>query len=369
MKQFKNVLEKKILKSYYNDFGKENYDAFRFGEYKTNEKTIREIIKNNIKRIIGYKKKEKAAAATLTVEKYIGRLEYVWNNLDASGKDLWINLIAFRILGYSKIKLPLNNNTYRDAISKVRTLKKGNDTINPHFLDFILERFDLHALGYDIELYFLDVGIVIDFIIEQYAYKVDNEYQIQAEKGDVVLDIGACWGDTALYFADKVGDKGKVFSFEFIPDNIEIYNKNISLNPSLSDRIQLIEHPVSDVSDRKIFFQSNGPGSRISDSPFNTQTGSTTTISVDDFVERNNLTKVDFIKMDIEGAEPAALQGALNTIKKFRPKLAIAIYHSMEDFVNIPKWLMDLDLGYDFYLGHYTIHAEETVIYAKPRAK
>jgi hypothetical protein len=37
--------------------------------------------------------------------------------------------------------------------------------------------------------------------------------------------------------------------------------------------------------------------------------------------------------------------------------------------VNIPKWLMDLDLGYDFYLGHYTIHAEETVIYAKPRAK
>lgn len=49
-----------------------------------------------------------------------------------------------------------------------------------------------------------------------------------------------------------------------------------------------------------------------------------------------------------------------------RPKLAIAIYHSIEDFVNIPKWLMGLDLNYWFYLGHYTIHAEETVLFAVP---
>ena len=54
------------------------------------------------------------------------------------------------------------------------------------------------------------------------------------------------------------------------------------------------------------------------------------------------------------------------TIKKHRPKLAIAIYHSLDDFVNIPKWLIGLDLGYKFYLGHYTIHAEETVLFAAP---
>jgi hypothetical protein len=69
--------------------------------------------------------------------------------------------------------------------------------------------------------------------------------------------------------------------------------------------------------------------------------------------------------MDIEGAEPVALKGAIKTIKKYRPKLAIAIYHSMNDFVGIPKWIDDLGLGYKLFLGHYTIHSEETVIFAK----
>ena len=71
--------------------------------------------------------------------------------------------------------------------------------------------------------------------------------------------------------------------------------------------------------------------------------------------------------MDIEGAESLALNGAIKTIKKYRPKLAIAIYHSMNDFVSIPLWLKELDLDYKFYLGHYTLHAEETILFAKPR--
>ena len=73
--------------------------------------------------------------------------------------------------------------------------------------------------------------------------------------------------------------------------------------------------------------------------------------------------------MDIEGTEPFALKGAEKTIRKFRPKLAIAIYHSMGDFINIPKWILELNLDYEIYLGHYTIHSEETIIFAKPRIK
>ena len=71
--------------------------------------------------------------------------------------------------------------------------------------------------------------------------------------------------------------------------------------------------------------------------------------------------------MDIEGAETAALEGALNTIRKFRPKLAIAIYHSSRDLVLIPNWIIDLKLDYEIFLGHYTIHSEETICFAKPR--
>jgi hypothetical protein len=73
---------------------------------------------------------------------------------------------------------------------------------------------------------------------------------------------------------------------------------------------------------------------------------------------------VDFIKMDIEGAEPYALKGAINTIKKFKPKLAIAIYHSLSDFVQIPKFIDDLGLGYKLHLSHCSIHEEETILFA-----
>jgi hypothetical protein len=73
---------------------------------------------------------------------------------------------------------------------------------------------------------------------------------------------------------------------------------------------------------------------------------------------------VDFIKMDVEGAEVEALRGAENTIRKFRPKLAISVYHSISDFVDVFELISSLNLGYRFYLGHYTIHWYETILFA-----
>lgn len=61
---------------------------------------------------------------------------------------------------------------------------------------------------------------------------------------------------------------------------------------------------------------------------------------MDKFCEERNVLP-DFIKMDIEGAELAALKGGIKTITKCRPQLAISIYHSSEDFINIPLYLKD----------------------------
>ncbi len=280
-------------------------------------------------------------------------------------KELLLEIIAYRLKGFRKIKLSRNNKEYCAALELVNKLVNEDDTLNPNFLFFILKKFDLTTIGYDVKLYFMNLGVVIDFIFEQYAYKLDRKTVVSVDEGDVVLDLGACWGDTALYFASKTGNQGKVYSFEFIPGNIDIFNKNIFLNPHLAHQIELIQQPVSNKSGEKIYFIDNGPASKIEFEPFIDQTGFTTTISIDDFVNNNGLEKVDFIKMDIEGAECSALEGAVETIMKFKPKLAIAIYHSMDDMVNIPNWINDLNLGYKLYLGHYTIHAEETVIFAK----
>ena len=72
--------------------------------------------------------------------------------------------------------------------------------------------------------------------------------------------------------------------------------------------------------------------------------------------------------MDIEGAEMHALQGASNTIKQFKPKLAICVYHDLSDFWTVPQFVRSLGLDYEFYFGHYTPHAEESVVFGRPRA-
>ncbi len=66
----------------------------------------------------------------------------------------------------------------------------------------------------------------------------------------------------------------------------------------------------------------------------------------------------------LQGAELAALKGAEHTLRRFKPKLAICVYHRLEDFFDIPDYLASLQLGYRFFLRHFTIHIDETVLFA-----
>jgi FkbM family methyltransferase len=299
------------------------------------------------------------------IDSYSKEIQKIWDNINKSDRKLLVSLIAYRILGYKKVKLPRNNSEYWEAIKIAKSLANNIDTYDPHFLHYKLKKYDLSSIGFDLQFYFTDNGVALDFILEQYAYKIKNKNIVAVEKGDVVLDLGACWGDTALYFASNTGSKGQGYSFEFIPDNLKLFEINTGFNPIVLSRIKLITNPVSSNSGNVIYYKDNGPSSKVSFDPFEGQTGSALTISIDDFVSKNGITKVDFIKMDIEGAELKALEGALKTIQQFKPKLAIAMYHNMEDFATIPNWILDLNLDYNIFIGHYTIHSEETICFAK----
>lgn len=74
--------------------------------------------------------------------------------------------------------------------------------------------------------------------------------------------------------------------------------------------------------------------------------------------------EVTFIKMDIEGAEMPALQGAKKTILRCKPKLAVSVYHKPEDFVAIPKFIKSLRDDYKYYLRAYSRTGCETILYA-----
>ena len=89
--------------------------------------------------------------------------------------------------------------------------------------------------------------------------------------------------------------------------------------------------------------------------------------TVDAFVAENGLERVDVIKLDVEGAEMQALEGAAATLAHRRPRLAISVYHRPEDLFSIPLFLKDLLPDSRFYLGHHTACALETVLYVLPQ--
>lgn len=366
--KFAAALTAKILEYSANNFD-DNYDYLRFGPIKHSfslQSKIRKfvILKNYVAKCTIT---EKAAFAKGHLEVFFFKYSSLYNLLaDFESKELLIDLICYKILGSEKVKLPLSNSTYRDQLKKIRTYADKSKMLKTNILDFVLNYYDLNFLGKDVRLFFNENGIYIDFVLEQYAYKKGLTI-IEAKKGDYIIDAGACWGDTALYFGDKVGEQGRVFSFEFIPANIEILEKNLANNPKIEKIVQLVKQPLWNQSEIELFYIDKGPSSGVSFVKLKNYNSIVRTISIDDFVRGNKISKIDFIKMDIEGAESKALEGAVNTIKKHKPTLAISIYHSSEDFVNIPEWIHELNLGYKLYLGHFTIHAEETVIIASTK--
>jgi hypothetical protein len=74
--------------------------------------------------------------------------------------------------------------------------------------------------------------------------------------------------------------------------------------------------------------------------------------------------RVSFIKMDIEGAERRALQGAEASIKAWAPRLAVAVYHKREDLFDLPLLILSYVPDYKLYLRNYTDTAADTVLYA-----
>lgn len=74
--------------------------------------------------------------------------------------------------------------------------------------------------------------------------------------------------------------------------------------------------------------------------------------------------KCTFLKMDIEGSELNALKGAAETIKKWKPRLAICIYHKPEDIIEIPLYVKKLVPEYKLKMRQYSTYFYDTVMYA-----
>lgn len=210
-------------------------------------------------------------------------------------------------------------------------------------------------------------NVVYSFLKRQYFLERPG-LRIQPEPGDTVIDAGACLGDTAVAFAARVGGAGRVFAFDPLPAHVMASRHNIAQN-GLGGCASVIPLALGNATrDAGLALAPDG-GAVVPGFSIVGQEERMPLTTLDDFVAAEKPGRIDFIKMDIEGAELAALQGASATLTRDRPKLAISLYHRPDDFIALPQFLATLLSDYDFHLDHYTIHAEETVLYACPRRR
>ena len=198
--------------------------------------------------------------------------------------------------------------------------------------------------------------IATTFILEQYRYKDI----VDVSKGDICIDCGACLGDTTLWMV-KSGAK-EVHSFEIDKENIECLQKTISSN-SVDRKVKIVQKAVSSREGGVIYYsknQGNVGGGTVS---FEEKEGSypVEVCRLDDYCKEAKVIP-DFIKMDIEGAEMSALNGAREVIAKHAPKLAICIYHSWEDRFNIPLLINEINPSYRMYLKKSHPSAETVLL-------
>ena len=295
------------------------------------------------------------------------RFEQTWNSLkDQQSRDLFLELILWRLAGHLHVRLSTNNALYWHLHKDALTVPSV-----PSRLDFTgvfgpLRHYDeIRAGGRRLKIDCWPGSIAHAFFLKQYFFQRDG-VAIAPDMNEQVIDGGALFGDTALAFAAAVGELGRVYSFDPLESHAKIVTHNISQN-GFQDHVRFFpvglaavgNDVVGPVSTEQIVnpgFTLEGT-SEVDRFPLRT---------LDGLVAGGAVERVDFLKLDIEGSELGALEGAKETLREFRPKLAISVYHKFSDFFEIPAFIDSLGLHYDLYLDHYTIHSEETILYGIP---
>lgn len=170
--------------------------------------------------------------------------------------------------------------------------------------------------------------------------------------GDVVLDCGASDGDFSRQ-ALSAGAK-LVVAIELSPASVECLRRNLATEIA-AGRAIVYPKGVWDKDDTlplNVDDQNFGANSVVFHAPGAHAAVQAQLTTIDQIVKELALSRVDFIKMDVEGAEVNALHGAHETIRRFRPRLAIATEHKADDETAIPDAVRAIQSDYRVECGY-----------------
>ena len=175
--------------------------------------------------------------------------------------------------------------------------------------------------------------------------------QAEVRPGQTALDIGASIGYFSLLLAEQVGKNGRVISFEPTDGNFKYLKHNIKKNKykniephqlaawNKSEQVQVMQHSFTHCVRQGI--------------------------AIDDFLERHNIYPIDFIKLDIDGADLKALQGLERTIQRnkhlkmvceYYPKYLQKLGEVPDDFLNFVEKYFDITVLNDYDTDHWNFY-------------
>ncbi len=176
----------------------------------------------------------------------------------------------------------------------------------------------------------------------------------------VIVDGGAFDGDTVEYFINELG-KDVVLNLHCYEAEEKNYQKiQGKISNYKPHNVQLHKSALWNESGKHISFSGQGLSGQVHDETVAEK--SIITEKIDDIA----CSKVSFIKLDIEGAERNALEGARDVIEANKPILAICAYHLQDDLLVLYNFIKLLKCNYKVYLRHYMYSSGDTIMYAMP---
>ncbi len=183
----------------------------------------------------------------------------------------------------------------------------------------------------------------INYLTEIFTDKDEIFNILNLTENESYLDLGAYRGDTIQEFLHYTnGSYRHITALE--PDK-KTFKKLKDYTKTL-DNIQLWNMGIWDSDGYVNFENSAGRGSSI-------KSAGSQKLAVTKIDTLFQVQKVSYIKIDVEGAELQALKGGMNTLKRNKPKLNLALYHRSEDIFTLPLLVHDINPGYKLYLRQH----------------
>jgi FkbM family methyltransferase len=206
----------------------------------------------------------------------------------------------------------------------------------------------------------------IDDPADKQSYFLRNVFNLSRD--EVFIDCGAFDGDTLRTYLSMLSMRADAFR-RFValePDERtfgRLQQYVADLDPAIRRKVEMVRCAVGLERGTMSFDSTGGLGSKVSSEG----TSAVDLLPISDLADPS--TPVTFIKMDIEGAEMEALQGARSVIERDRPILAVCVYHVQNDLWRLPLLIKEMVPSYDMFLRCHEGDGWQTVAYAVPPSR